>query len=82
LVFDVVIVGEVVRINDSIVMTHIPNLLMNGVKILLYLSLLMIKRGDTIKEWRLAPNMVEYNLSHLTPRLLSLVNGDHSSDTT
>jgi hypothetical protein len=42
----------------------------------------MIKRCDTIKEWRLAPDMVEHNLSHLTPRLLNLANGDHGSDTT
>jgi hypothetical protein len=83
LVLDVVIIGEVVGINDSIIMVcHLPNVLMNRAKILLHLSFLMIKRYDTIKEWRLAPDMVEHNLSHLTPRLLSLVNGDHGSDTT
>jgi hypothetical protein len=40
----------------------------------------MIKRCDTIKEWRLAPDMVEHNLSHLTLRLLSLANGDYGFD--
>jgi hypothetical protein len=63
-------------------MYHFPNLLINRAKILLHLSFLVIKRRDTIKEWRLAPNMVEHNLSHLTPRLLNLANGDHGSDTT
>jgi hypothetical protein len=49
---------------------------------LLHLSLPMIKRGNAIEEWRLAIDMIEHNLSHLAPRLLSLVNGDHDSDTT
>jgi hypothetical protein len=83
LVVDAIIVGEVVGINGSIIMVcHLPNILINRAKILFYLSFPMIKRCDTIKEWRLAPDMVEHNLSHLTPRLLSLENGDHGSDTT
>jgi hypothetical protein len=83
LVVDAVIVGEVVGINNSIVITcHIPNLLINRAKILLHLSFSMIKRWDTIKEWRLASDMVEHNLCHLTPRLLSLTNGEHGSYTT
>jgi hypothetical protein len=42
----------------------------------------MIKERDAIKEWRLAINVIEHNLSHLAPRLLSLENDDHGSDTT
>jgi hypothetical protein len=42
----------------------------------------MIKGRDAIKKWRLAINMIEHNLSHLAPRLLSLANGDHGFDTT
>jgi hypothetical protein len=42
----------------------------------------MIKERDAIKEWRLAINVIEHNLSHLAPRLLSLENDDHGSNTT
>jgi hypothetical protein len=80
---DAVIGSEIFLIkNDVSFFGHIPNLLIYIASILLHLPFPMIKGRDAIKEWRLAINMIEHNLSHLAPRLLSLANGDHGSDTT